>query len=227
MIDRWGYKLASHPNDKSSRASYKMTTHSAVLHDASYTECIQVAGPLSELTRIFASLADPTLPSPAATRFTDGVRYGVTNLYEEKKYPYGFICEATFLWRPEVPEAESELEIKVDSNVVEASRTVWVWVHPAAGQQTLDTLNRTIRQEPTAAASVSVINLSGELLKFELCGPRAHDVLANVLQVYNQGADSKTAEVWQALKALRTPSSLPKDVVLALTVQDPRLSYER
>ncbi len=39
------------------------------------------------------------------------------------------------------------------------------------------------------------------------------------------GAESKAANIWNALNQLRTPASLPSGAVLAISAEDPRVSF--
>jgi hypothetical protein len=39
------------------------------------------------------------------------------------------------------------------------------------------------------------------------------------------GTDSKATSIWNALNQLRTPASLPSGAVLAISVEDPRVSF--
>lgn len=62
-------------------------------------------------------------------------------------------------------------------------------------------------------------------MRFELTGPHSHTILRSVLRLAESQSGNGSAEVWEALKDLRTPASLPSGTILAITVDDPRLAF--
>lgn len=68
MKDIWGYRIASRPNTKSVRITYRSFTRLSVAHDASYMACIELKGDQSEIITVLDTLADKGLPSVGSQR---------------------------------------------------------------------------------------------------------------------------------------------------------------
>ena len=68
MKDIWGYRIASRPNTKSVRITYRSFTRLSIAHDASYLACIELQGTYEELTRVLNTVTDAGLPSVGSER---------------------------------------------------------------------------------------------------------------------------------------------------------------
>ncbi|KAI8853398.1 NUC188 domain-containing protein [Chytridium lagenaria] len=133
--------------------------------------------------------------------YVSGGKQGTAHLFKLGAYPSGLICPVTFLWQPTV---EGSNEVKL-----------WIYVHPSALKEARENFDFCVE-----GSNVVVQLLGNDLQKFELMGPRAHAILYEVLRVKN---GTEAAKVWEDLKFLRCPSSLPSGVVLSLQARDPRL----
>jgi hypothetical protein len=49
MVEKWGYKLPDHPNDKGFRAAFRASSEHCIMTDMSYLECWQFQGPQATL----------------------------------------------------------------------------------------------------------------------------------------------------------------------------------
>ncbi|RKO89377.1 NUC188 domain-containing protein, partial [Blyttiomyces helicus] len=222
MVEMWGVRIAEHPNDKSTKALYRASKHQCVMHDASYIRAIELSGLQSSLDAIFTSVVDPTLPAVGSARFVTGVRQGSTFIHCYMQYPAGAIAPASFLWKPSTAG---------DADI----RTIWVWIHPAAIVDVamasllglpVTVIFKVMRSISSPFRSIVIVNsLNGDLVRFELTGPRCHAVLHKILQPTQPGAQIGDALVWNDLKDLRTPASLPPGTAISLTVDDPRISF--
>ncbi|EPB85684.1 hypothetical protein HMPREF1544_07510 [Mucor circinelloides 1006PhL] len=204
MKDIWGYRIASRPNTKSVRITYRSFTRLSVAHDASYMACIELKGDQSEIITVLDTLTDKGLPSVGSQRFIKGNRLGTTNLYDYLGYPTKLICPISFLWKPKTND------------------TIWLWIHPSAINEALTFIKVAIKE--TEAAHVELNDLRNEILKFELTGPRSTALLQAILDpVPDETVRGNT--VWKDLKQLRSSCSLSPGSVLGLLVQDPRLKF--
>jgi len=125
------------------------------------------------------------------------------------------IAPVTFLWGPTVDADEAQV----------GGSTCWMWVHPAAASELVQALADAVDKCRFADEQVHITHRDRELLKFILSGPRAHATLQAILDVVPAGSEADKA--WKTMACLRSPSSLPADSVLALSVFDPRLSFPR
>lgn len=131
MTERWGYRLAHFPNDRSYRACYRATANHCLLQDISYFCCIELIGPfqtlMSGLSRHTSSCSGLTF---GAVSLTDGSREGEIMFYEDGKYPYKPIGSLLFFWKPMDTSSSNE-------------RNLWLWAHPSFYQHLVNTLAST------------------------------------------------------------------------------------
>jgi ribonuclease P/MRP protein subunit POP1 len=68
MKDIWGYRIASRPNTKSVRITYRSFTRLSIAHDASYLNCIELHGDSKDIITILNTITDVGLPSVGSER---------------------------------------------------------------------------------------------------------------------------------------------------------------
>lgn len=68
MTDIWGYRIASRPNTKSVRITYRSFTRLAIAHDASYMACIELRGRSKDIISVLNTVTDAGLPSVGSER---------------------------------------------------------------------------------------------------------------------------------------------------------------
>lgn len=68
MNDIWGYRIASNPNTKSVRVTYRSFTQLSIVHDASYMGCIELKGDSKEIIKAFDTITDIGAPSIGSAR---------------------------------------------------------------------------------------------------------------------------------------------------------------
>ncbi|GAA5804971.1 hypothetical protein HPULCUR_010481 [Helicostylum pulchrum] len=204
MTDIWGHRIASRPNTKSVRVTYRSFTRLSIIHDASYLACIELTGDFDEITAVLNTVTDAGLPSVGSERFVKGNRMGNSNLYEYLKYPTHLICPISFLWKPHTKD------------------TLWLWIHPAAINEALEFIKLAVKE--TKVENVQLNDLREQVLRFELTGPRSTALLQAILDpVQNDG--TKGNQTWRDLSELRSSCSLSPGSVLGLSVNDPRLKF--
>ncbi|XP_074641807.1 ribonucleases P/MRP protein subunit POP1-like [Tubulanus polymorphus] len=127
MIEKWGYKIPLHPNDKSIRASYRAASQHCLLIDVSYLNCVELSGPMNNLLQGFQQITSTELGvSLDGKNYTDGTEEGNILLFKRGTYPYKAIGPVSFLWKP-VDSLNSEDEI----------RSLWIWIHPSCYKETM------------------------------------------------------------------------------------------
>ncbi|KAI8826072.1 NUC188 domain-containing protein [Fimicolochytrium jonesii] len=214
IADLWNWKISEHPNDKSFRAGFRAARHQCLMQDVSYFQVVELCGEEKHLQRLLTTITDPTLPAVASARYLKGDRQGTTFLHDYMAYPAAPIGPATFLWQP------------VSGNQT-ATRKLWIWLHPAIYQLALTTINHAITALLPDEPAVAVKELYGELLRFEITGPRSNAILHHILGLDDTQPTLNAAghKAWADLSDLNSPASLPPGVALGLTVVDPRLSF--
>jgi ribonuclease P/MRP protein subunit POP1 len=58
MADKWGYRLAVTPTEKSYRPSFRASQRGAIVHDASYFGVIELKGKQSTLVKVLARVLE-------------------------------------------------------------------------------------------------------------------------------------------------------------------------
>ena len=180
MSVRWGFVLADQRCDTGIRAAGRWARTASTLHDASYMSCLQLSGPEQQILEIMrlalGSTSDSSLPAFDAPTISGG-REVEAVLYRPDSHPFGAVAPVRIMWRPKVLEA---------SVAADSIRTIWLWTHPAAKDETLQMLSTLAKvDDPSKSArmaknAVVISDLSNELLRFELRGPCSDSVLKAV-----------------------------------------------
>ncbi|KAI8841633.1 NUC188 domain-containing protein [Chytriomyces cf. hyalinus JEL632] len=209
MDHLWGYMVALHRNDKSTKSNFRASQHTCIVHDASYTTCLEIKGNLSDIGAVMGRVSDPTFMSVGAKRYAGGDKQGSIFIHRAGEYPAGSIALVSFFWIPSEQQDEE--------------RMLWVWVHPSAAPDVFAAISEAIT---ASAAPVSINNLQSQMTRFELTGPRSHALLQEILKP-DASCDITRAgrNLWSSLKTLRSPTSIPAGVILGMSVMDPRLSF--
>lgn len=156
MINRWGYRLPYASCDKTYRACYRASAEHCLLQDISFHSCIQFRGSLELLRAGFERLTSRECGlSITAKTFLSGRREGSIELFCDGQYPLGALQRASFMWCPEETQQES------------SRRTLWLWLHPAAAEETIIQLIRVFELKSTKQQSLPLPNESnGKPLRF-------------------------------------------------------------
>lgn len=124
MCEKWGFKLALHPNEKNIRSIYRASKHECVLYDASYMSCIEITtADVESLANILKMITDThiwiessheSLPMTLNTlkRF---------NLYAPGEFPRELLGPVECLRHTEC--------------------AMWLWMHPLIQKQVLECIN--------------------------------------------------------------------------------------
>ncbi|XP_046858385.1 ribonucleases P/MRP protein subunit POP1-like [Xenia sp. Carnegie-2017] len=141
MMEKWGYKIPLHPNDKSVRASYRAMAYGCLLQDISYYQCIEIEGRENLMLAAMKHLTNNEVGlTMAAADYRTGQYEGRTILYRCDKYPNHVIGPVMFLWQQTLDR--------------ESSRKLWVWSHPSCA----DEVAQEIQQACSIEASTEFIN---------------------------------------------------------------------
>lgn len=221
MVNRWRYAIAESPTEKSYRPTHRSSTlRGAVAWDHSYYGTILVKGKEKELVGMLQEILGTEDAELAAAR--GAIRKGRRSwrgwVFEKGGYPTKPISPVLLLWcRPSI-KTTSEPEYEKNKG----HRSILIRVHPSAFLQ----LWMTILSVSKAYPSITSEDLRFELGSLEVTGPAATNALLACLQPREKPTSSDTPEgVWENLRSLTNPSSLPPGASLAFSIMDPRISF--
>lgn len=240
MVEKWGYKLADRPCDKSFRACYRATAKHCLLQDISYFCCIEIEGPQGVLTEKLKKVCEPCVGlSFGAKAFIKGSREGSTILFKPGASPKQAIGTVYFNWKP-----------MTDVN----KNALWLWLHPAFYSEALNVLitvfdvtcNNMETEEQSQNAiyvnnelGIKLAELKFELNRFRLTGPLSQAVLRDSLRIVeannpsdwfkaylnnsnNRQSFANQINHWNNINGVSNPAELSPRVILSLIVADPR-----
>ncbi|XP_046582342.1 ribonucleases P/MRP protein subunit POP1-like [Haliotis rubra] len=222
MVEKWGYRLPDHPNDKSMRACHRAADKYCLLQDVSYEGCIEITGQEEKIRLCLSHLvSDQTGPTLLGKQYVKGSKWGETVMFGLDQYPHHAIGRVSFLWRP--PQSEDNTE-----------RQLWLWCHTASFESIWQELVQSVglefdvsskseqtssqkdkeetdeKSENTAptcekpdlrdlhfdAGGIRLKSLKDGLCKFRLTGQTSHAIVAEVLQASDVSVTDKTGSLW-------------------------------
>ncbi|KAL7266969.1 Ribonucleases P/MRP protein subunit pop1 [Rhizina undulata] len=210
MVTRWRFRIAETPTEKSFRPTHRASgLRGAVAWDMSYFSTVMVKGPEDELEEvvkgIFGDVKEVTGKLVKA-----GKRSAQTWVYRLNEYPTGPIAPVTVIWCADANTGKSN------------QRQFLIRVHPSAFLELWNTLLAASK----SLHSVSLEDLRYEIGSIEITGPSATDSLLTILRPISEPpAENSPEAVWNSLKSLTNPSTLPPGALLAFDVSDPRLQF--
>lgn len=238
MTEKWGYKLANFPNDKSFRANYRAVAKHCLIQDLSFLNCIEIKGPQELLTTTLKRHCDQTTLTFGAKVFLGGQREGKVTFYKRESCPKFPIGNVQFLWNSKTNGTE---------------KTVWIWVHPAFVDEVLSELLGSFNFKQIEDAGVKCYRndesctmtlLKNCLNRFRLLGPLTLDILTDTLRLVDLDSEAMKSQtdylhdylnnpedveaaaiqrnILQFLATINSPNQLPPNFALALNVLDPR-----
>jgi ribonuclease P/MRP protein subunit POP1 len=197
---RWGFSLPITPTEKSFRPTYRASHHAGLIaFDTSYFSTLFLHGSESALRKLLDLVIEPGSPA-SAKRYSSGKRSCETLLYHRDAFPAGMMGPALILWRAEV-EGVAEVMVRIHPAIVQE---VWEEFHGCVG---------------VVGEGVKVEDARFEIGAIDLFGPMATEALFAILKT---GKDP-SSKVWNKLRGLTDPTSLPLGAVLDLDLCDPRI----
>jgi len=236
----WRMAIPLAPTQKCYRSSHRASTlRGAIAWDMSYMSTVRVEGQEQSICGALKALGvgkeegDQFWPKRSA-KWMSGTRSWQGWLYERDGWPEKSIAPVTITWcpQPEVAAEYSKNEDKMDINdekkkMKKPKRQVLIRVHPSAFLQLWEELLRLSKIQKPA---IIVTDLRFEIGSIELIGPASTEVLTGTLQPCRVAEDKSTQHtpsetIWNVLRDITTPSSLPINAIIPLTISDPRLLH--
>ncbi|XP_014226502.1 ribonucleases P/MRP protein subunit POP1 isoform X1 [Trichogramma pretiosum] len=115
MVEKWGFKLPMHSNDRCFKASYRAVKNHCLLQDISYYTCLEIRGNAENLKAKLKDHCNQNELTFGAKTFMSGQREGTLMFYKKNGYPNHPIGHVTFMW----------------NNSVSNEKSIWLWIHPA------------------------------------------------------------------------------------------------
>ena len=206
MINIWDHRIANFPNDKGIRATHR-AAEICSLYDASYYACISLYGEIRKLGDMFRIITPFDAEDITCTQI--GNREKSVHIFRPFLYPFGALGPVRYHWRP--------------NNTNVSNNCLFVWIHPAALQETLDCFSQAI-DALNLKSFVTVESLEADFCRFELTGSMSQIVIAAALRPKES---SPNFNLFQSLRASKSPDDLPSGVIYALNIKDPAVFSPR
>ncbi|KAF2212493.1 hypothetical protein CERZMDRAFT_68103 [Cercospora zeae-maydis SCOH1-5] len=222
----WRFAIPITPTAKSYRPTHRSANErGALAWDMSYMSTISLCGQQRSIEAVLkalrlASTAHDDDPwSTESAKWRNGSR-AFRGFVLEREAPHKPIAPVSVLWSPQLAKYASDS----DEQRAKQLRTLFIRVHPAAFLQLWEEV---VRLAKVAKPQVSVEDLRYEIGSIEVTGPGATEALLGALWPSpTSTADStEPTTIWNALAGLTNLALLPRNVVIGLDVQDPRLHH--
>lgn len=236
----WRMAIPLAPTQKCYRSSHRASTlRGAIAWDVSYMSTISLEGQEQSICGALRALGvskeegEQFWPKRSA-KWMSGTRSWQGWLYERDGWPEKSIAPVTIVWCPQpeiaVEDNKSEDKMDVDDEDKKAKkpkRQVLIRVHPSAFLQLWEELLRLSKIQKPA---ITVTDLRFEIGSIELIGPASTEALTGTLRPSRAAEDDSTHHspsetIWDVLRNITTPSSLPINAIIPLTISDPRLLH--
>ncbi|KAG5927841.1 hypothetical protein E4U53_002794 [Claviceps sorghi] len=223
----WRFAIPLTPNEKIYRATHRAQGERGTLvWDTSYVSTIGLYGRPAGIEKILRSMGvtQESCWNEKGRKWNMGLRAWSGLLSREQgESQTRWIGPATVLWNPpaispptDEPDAAGEGE--------GTTRQVLIRLSPAAFLETFTELVRLCKRK---SSGVFVEDLRFEIGSIELTGPASTETLLGTMTPYNTKSQPKNnhASLFESLRTVTNPASLPANAVLGFSIQDPRLRY--
>ncbi|KAJ1946003.1 Ribonucleases P/MRP protein subunit pop1, partial [Linderina pennispora] len=209
MEERWGTMVARTPNERSHRAAYRAAKEKAFVEDVSYFAMLQVVGPQEQIVKALETMMAKGVVTVAMERFLRGSRAAPVTFYRAGKAPLDCLGPALAIWKPQQSG--------------DSSRTLWIRAHPAISASVVEEINKASQLQ--SCASVSVEDITTDLVAFELLGGQSTPLLASIISPNICDPEGTGGKLVNTIANTPSPASLPEGSVIALRIHDPRLKF--
>lgn len=163
MVEKWGFKIAHHPNDRSWRACWRAITGHCLLLDLSYLTCFQCVGSEDMIVKLFKAITiDGCRDDVFDCDVISGKKEGKLVVHGHNSVPDSCLGYIRLIWKPSS----------------DSVRTVRFWCNPGAKEEISEAIKK------AAEGNVEVKELDGQLSRFRLTGPLTVPVLKDALTVF-------------------------------------------
>jgi ribonuclease P/MRP protein subunit POP1 len=221
----WRFAIPLTPTEKCYRPTHRASGQKGVVvWDMSYMSTIGLYGTADGAERVLKSLGltQESAWGVRGQKWRAGVRKWTGILSKQAKDSRRDIGPATIVWNPQAPVQTGDA-MDLD-RPKKAQRQLFIRTHPSCFLELFQELLKLAKMQKPR---VHIEDLRFELGSIELTGPASTEALLGVLQPCSgkSGSQERHGQVFQSLAGVANPASLPRDALLAFSVQDPRLAY--
>ncbi|KAG6038773.1 hypothetical protein E4U41_003705, partial [Claviceps citrina] len=220
----WRFAIPLTPTEKIYRAAHRAQGEKgALVWDTSYMSTIGLYGNPAGIERTLKSMGvtQESCWNERGRKWSMGSRAWSGLLSRRQGSQRRLICPATVLWNPQASPPPTD---ESDAGKGTRNRQVFIRLSPAAF---LEAFAELVRLCKAKGAGVFVEDLRFEIGSIELTGPASTETLLGTMTPYDTKSQPKNkhAGLFESLKAVTNPASLPANSVLGFSIQDPRLRY--
>ncbi|KAG5929798.1 hypothetical protein E4U42_004522 [Claviceps africana] len=223
----WRFAIPLTPNEKVYRAAHRAQGERGTLvWDTSYVSTIGLYGKPAGIETVLRSMGvtQESCWDEKGRKWNMGLRAWSGLLSRERgEGQTRWIGPATVLWNPKaipLPTDGPDVAEKYRRD----TRQVLIRLSPAAFLEAFTELVRLCKMK---GLDVFVEDLRFEIGSIELTGPASTETLLGTMTPYNTKSQPRNnhAGLFECLKTVTNPASLPANAVLGFSIQDPRLRY--
>ncbi|KAK3298435.1 ribonucleases P/MRP protein subunit POP1-domain-containing protein [Chaetomium fimeti] len=221
----WRFAVPLTPTEKCYRPTHRASGQKGVVvWDMSYMSTIGLYGTADGAERVLKGLGltQESAWGARGQKWRAGVRKWTGILSKPTKDSRRDIGPATIVWNPQAPAQGDDV---TDSNrPKKPQRQLFIRTHPSCFLELFQELLKLAKMQNPR---LHIEDLRFEIGSIELTGPASTEALLGVLQPYRGKSNNQEphGQVFQSLAGVANPASLPRDALLAFSVQDPRLTY--
>ncbi|OAA42763.1 Ribonuclease P/MRP, subunit POP1 [Metarhizium rileyi] len=217
----WRFAIPLTPTEKIYRPTHRAQgERGTMVWDTSYMSTIALYGSPSGLEKTLKSVGilEESCWNDKGRKWRMGLTAWSGYLSRERDGNTRIMCPATAIWNPE-PVASGNA-----ANTGQEKRQIYLRINPAAF---LEVFTELVRLSKMKGSGVYVEDLRFEIGSIELTGPASTETLLSTLTAYATDNKSKNrhAGIFESLKGLTNPASLPANSILGFSIQDPRLRH--
>jgi ribonuclease P/MRP protein subunit POP1 len=221
----WRFAVPLTPTEKCYRPTHRASGQKGVVAwDLSYMSTIGLYGTAEGAERVLRALGltQEGLWGARGQKWRAGVRKWSGLLSKRVEDSRRDIGPATIVWNPQAP-AQSD-QCTDSTRPTKPQRQLFIRTHPSCFLELFQELLKLAKMQ---TPQLHVEDLRFEIGSIELTGPGSTETLLGALQPFHDkpGTEEPHGQVFQSLAGVANPASLPKDALLAFSVQDPRLAY--
>ncbi|EAQ89749.1 hypothetical protein CHGG_06368 [Chaetomium globosum CBS 148.51] len=221
----WRFAVPLTPTEKCYRPTHRASgQRGVVVWDMSYMSTIGLYGTAEGAERVLKGLGltQESAWGARGQKWRAGVRKWTGILSKQVKDSRRDIGPATIVWNPQAPaQTDDAMDL---SRPKKPQRQLLIRTHPSCFLELFQELLTLAKMQKPR---LHLEDLRFEIGSIELTGPASTEALLGILQPYcgEPGNQERHGQVFQSLAGVANPASLPRDALLAFSVQDPRLAY--
>lgn len=226
----WRMAIPLSPTLKSYRPTHRASSsRGAMAWDTSYMSTVRLEGQEESILRLLKAFSfdRKAIENDGIVfkKWVAGSRFAHGWLYEPEGWPRKAIAPVMVVWQA-IIEATDATAIDTAKSAHKQSRVAIIRVQPSAFFSLWKLLLVVVKSQ---RPQLTLQDLRFEVGSIEMMGPASAEALVQllrpslVLQDDLEKQGEKTPQLWDQIRMISNASTLPKNVIIPLNVQDPRL----